>query len=176
MHPDDAVPQGTPEIAPDSDSPAVDIVPDPVAQLAAERDDLKDLLLRTTAEFDNFRKRTERERREFVDYANAELLKDILPLLDDIERASRQESADPALEAYVKGVGLIGKRFAEVLAKRGVEVIDPLGADFDPHWHEAIAREVVAGARDGEVTMVLSRGYRIKDRLLRPAMVKVATA
>ena len=176
MFPDDTVPQGAPAPTPDRDAPAADDAPDPVAQLTAERDDLKDLLLRTTAEFDNFRKRTERERREFVDYANAELLKDILPLLDDLERAARVESADPAVDAYVKGVGLIGKQFAEMLARRGVEVIDPLGADFDPHWHEAIARDAAEGARDGEVTLVLSRGYRIKDRLLRPAMVKVATA
>jgi molecular chaperone GrpE len=176
MHPDDTVPQGTPEIAPDTDPPAPDDVPDPLAQLAAERDVLRDQLLRTTAEFDNFRKRTERERREFVDYASAELLKDILPVLDDLERAARMEGKDPSVEAYVKGIGLIARQFADLLARRGVEVIDPLGADFDPHWHEAIARESVDGARDGEVVLVLSRGYRIKDRLLRPAMVKVATA
>jgi len=176
MHPEDTAPDGTPAPASDTASAAPDVTPDPIAELAAERDQLKDLVLRKSAEFDNYRKRTERERRDFVEYANAELLRDILPLLDDLERASRTEGVDAAAEPYVKGVALIAKQFADVLARRGVEVIDPLGQDFDPHWHEAVAREAVAGARDGEVLLVMSRGYRIKDRLLRPAMVKVATA
>ena len=175
MHPDENDPQLTPGTSDDPGQPATGDTPDAMAQLEAERDAFKDLLLRKTAEFDNYRKRTERERREFVEYANAELLREILPLFDDLERASRVEG-EAGVEAYVKGVALISRQAAELLARRGVEVIDPLGEDFDPHWHEAVAREVVEGTRDGEVTAVLSRGYRIKDRLLRPAMVKVATA
>ncbi len=174
MNPDDNDPQLPPALADDAGAPTAAEAPDPIEQLASERDAFKDLLLRTTAEFDNYRKRTERERRDFVEYANAELLRDILPLIDDLERASHLEG-DPSVEAYVKGVALIARQAAELLARRGVEVLDPLGEDFDPHWHEAVAREVVDGARDGEITAVLSRGYRIKDRLLRPAMVKVAT-
>jgi molecular chaperone GrpE len=143
--------------------------------LARERDEFKDLLLRKSAEFDNYRKRIERERREQAELANADLLRDLLPTLDDLERALRTDATDN-LEAYRRGVELIGKRFADVLARRGVTPIDPLGAEFDPHEHEAVTHGPAPGAREGEVVEVLSRGYRLKDRLLRPAMVKVASA
>jgi molecular chaperone GrpE len=142
--------------------------------LARERDEFKDLLLRKTAEFDNYRKRVERERREQVEWATAELVKELLPVLDDLERAVRTEAGD--VEAYRKGVELIGKRLADALARRGVTVVDPLGQDFTPYEHEAITHEPRPGARDGEVVEVLARGYKLGDRLLRPAMVKVASA
>lgn len=180
--------QNTPDIGePDAPRPAVEpgtplIGPPPdatsVADLDAlkrERDEFKDLLLRKTAEFDNYRKRVERERREQAELANADLLRELLPLVDDLERAARAGAGDH-VEAYRRGVELIGRRFADVLARRGVEPIDPLGADFDPREHEAVLHEPAPGARDGEVIEVLSRGYRLKDRLLRPAMVKVASA
>jgi molecular chaperone GrpE len=141
----------------------------------AQRDDYCDLLLRKTAEFDNFRKRTERERRDLHERAAADLIADILPLLDDLERASRAEAGDAAVEAYRLGVELIGRRLADVLARRGVVPIDPLGEDFDPHVHEAVVRVQSAAHRDGEVVEVLGKGYRLGDRLLRPAIVKVAT-
>lgn len=143
--------------------------------VARERNEFKDLLLRKTAEFDNYRKRVERERREQAEWANAELVRDLLPVLDDLERAARADAGDN-VESYRKGVELIGKRFADALARRGVSVIDPLGADFTPHEHEAVTHERRPGARDGEVVEVLARGYKLGDRLLRPAMVKVASA
>ena len=143
--------------------------------LARERDELKDLLLRKTAEFDNYRKRVERERREQAEWAAADLVRDLLPTVDDLERAARAD-AGTDVESYRKGVELIGRRFADVLAKRNVSVIDPLGQDFTPHEHEAVMHEQRPGARDGEVVEVLARGYKIGERLLRPAMVKVASA
>lgn len=141
--------------------------------LASERDRYKDLLLRSTAEFDNYRKRVERERRETIEQASADLIRDLLPLLDDLERAARADAGDH-VDAYRQGVALIGKRLADTLAARGLTPVDPLGAAFDPREHEAITREAREGAREGEVIEVLARGYKLKDRLLRPAVVKVA--
>ncbi len=157
-----------------------DVAPEPavtpateIDAIASERDRFKDLLLRSTAEFDNYRRRIERERRETIEQASADLIKDLLPLLDDLERAARSEAGDH-VEAYRQGVVLIGKALADVLAARGLTPIDPLGAAFDPHQHEAIARVPRDGAREGEVVEVVARGYKLKDRLLRPAVVKVA--
>jgi len=138
-----------------------------------ERDDYRDRLLRATAEFDNYRKRIERERRELSEYAAAELLKDVLPLVDDLERALATPTADVA--SYRTGVELIHRQLLEVLRKRGVTTIEALGADFDPHVHQAVSQEVSASHREGEVIEELRRGYKLGDRLLRPAMVKVAS-
>jgi molecular chaperone GrpE len=146
-----------------------------IGPIARERDEFKDLLLRKTAEFDNYRKRVERERREQAEWAAAELVRDLLPVLDDLERAARADTGEQ-VEVYRKGIELIGKRFAEVLTRRGVTVIDPLGLDFTPHEHEAVTHERRPGARDDEVIEVLARGYKLGERLLRPAMVKVASA
>ncbi len=141
-----------------------------------ERDDYRDRLLRTTADFDNYRKRVERERRELADFASTELIKDLLPLVDDLERAmAAAPGADVSLGAYRTGVELIHRQLLELLRKRGVTPIESLGQDFDPHVHQAVATEVSEAHREGEVTAELRRGYKIGDRLLRPAMVKVAS-
>jgi molecular chaperone GrpE len=150
-------------------------VSDP-AEISRQRDEYYELLLRKAAEFDNYRKRVERERREYTEYATVELIKDLLPLLDDLERAVAAEAGAGGPEAIRKGIELIHRRLLDVLARRGVTVIDPVGADFDPHLHEAVVRVPAAGQRDGEVVEVFARGYRLGDRLLRPAMVKVATS
>jgi molecular chaperone GrpE len=140
--------------------------------LRRERDEIYDRLLRTTAEYDNYRKRTDRERRELSEAAGADLIRDILPVVDDLERAL----AAPATDAskYRSGVELIRRQLLEVLRRRGVEPLDVLGQDFDPSWHEAVADEPAEGRREGEITGEIRRGYRIGPRLLRPAMVKVA--
>ena len=151
-------------------------------KLRAERDEFKDLLLRKTAEFENYRRRNEKERRELAEFANADLLRDILPLLDNLERAlgsasETQNAGDPAasLEAYRAGIDLIRRQFLELLRKKGVTPIEAEGADFDPYLHQAVTRESSDVHRDGEVMAELQRGYKLGDRLLRPAMVKVAT-
>jgi molecular chaperone GrpE len=150
--------------------------------LRRERDEFKDLLLRKTAEFDNYRRRVERERRELSEFAQADLLRDVLPLVDDLERAlgaasETHAAADPAtaLKAYRQGVELIHRQLLSLLEKKGVTPIVALGTDFDPHLHQAVTQEVSAGHREGEVMEELSRGWKLGDRLLRPAMVKVAT-
>ncbi len=160
---------------------ALEETPDSVR---AQRDEYYDLLLRKTAEFDNYRKRVERDRRELSEFASAEVLKAILPLVDDLERAlaaasTAEEAAakDPraAIAAYRAGVELIHKQLLDVLRKKGVTPIESLGQDFDPHIHQAVTQEVSDAHREGEVMQELARGYKLGDRLLRPAMVKVAT-
>lgn len=148
---------------------------DPFAELQRERDDYHDRWLRTSAEFDNYRKRVERERREQADQAVIDLLQDILPIVDDFDRALTVEAGD-ADSAYRKGVELIHTKLHDMLRKRGVKPIDALGADFDPRVHQAVVQESSPGHREGEVIGELQRGYTINDRLLRPAMVKVAKA
>ena len=159
-----------PEIAEGSD--AADTESADAAELKQQRDDYYDRLLRKTAEFDNYRKRTDRERQQLSEAAAADLLTELLPLVDDMERALRAEGNDA--EAIRKGVELIHKQLIEILRKRGVRPIEALGADFDPHYHMAVAHEHADDKREGEVIEEFRRGYMLGDRLLRPAMVKVA--
>jgi molecular chaperone GrpE len=153
---------------------------DDLEALRRERDELQDRLLRTAAEFDNYRKRTERERREASDYAATELLREILPVVDDLERAlAAPVEPGPGADrvaAYRDGLDLIRRQFLDVLKRRGVEPLDVVGQQFDPQWHEALAQEPADGRRDGEVTAEIRRGYRLGQRLLRAALVKVAQA
>ena len=148
---------------------------DAVEEIRRERDDLRDRLLRSVAEFDNYRKRTERERRELSDAVAADLIRDLLPVVDDLERALAVPpvAGETALRT---GIELIHRQILEVLRRRGVEPLETVGRDFDPSWHEGIASEPAAGRRDGEITAEARRGYRIGSRLLRPAQVKVAKA
>lgn len=157
-----------------TDAPAAtEAEADPLTALRREKDALQDRLLRTAAEFDNYRKRIDRERREQADAATADALQDLLPIMDDLERALQAPAGDD-VEAYRKGVELIHRQMAELLRKRGVKAIEAVGADFDPRFHQAVIHEVSAEHREGEVMEELRRGYMLGDRLLRPAMVKVA--
>jgi molecular chaperone GrpE len=143
--------------------------------LQKERDDLYDRLLRKTAEFDNFRKRVDRDRKDMIEWAAADVLSDVLAIADDFDRALAAD-APPEAQQYKAGLELIHRQLAELLKKRGVTPVEALGADFDPHLHQAVAYEEVAGAREGEVVGVMAKGYKLGDRLLRPALVKVAKA
>jgi molecular chaperone GrpE len=150
-----------------------------LAVLEKERDTLKEQLLRAVADFDNYRKRIERERRELSDYAATDVLLELLPIIDNFERALQapaggDEAFKKADEAFKKGVELIHKQMLDLLRKRGVTLIDALGADFDPNVHQAVIHEPSDEHREGEVMQELQRGYKLGDRLLRPAMVKVA--
>jgi len=145
---------------------------DPLEELRREKDALQDRLLRTAAEFDNYRKRVERERRDLADYMKADILAEILPIADNFERALQAPSSDT--DSLRKGVELIHKQMHDFLRKRGVTPIEALGADFDPNFHQAVIHETSPSHRDGEVIEELQRGYMLGDKLLRPAMVKVA--
>jgi molecular chaperone GrpE len=146
-----------------------------LAALQRERDDVFDRLLRKTAEFDNYRKRVDKERRDHSEWAAADVLADVLGILDDFERALTVE-APPEAQAYRNGVELIHRQLGELLRKRGVTPFDTLGTDFDPHLHQAVVYEEAPGAREGEIIGELRKGYRLGDRLLRPALVRVAKA
>lgn len=146
--------------------------------LAAERDrligekaDFQDRLLRRQAEFDNFRRRAEKERTEFVQYAGMEVVREILPILDDFERALKVESAD---KEYVKGIELIHQRLQDTLQKLGLEPIQAAGRKFDPYQHQAVERVPSEEAEDQTVLGEFQRGYNFKGKLLRPSMVRVA--
>ncbi len=151
------------------------IGPDPLDEIRRERDALQDRLLRTAAEFDNYRKRIERERREQAEFAAADALIDLLPIVDNLERALQAPAGSDA-DAFRKGVELIHKQMLDLLRKRGVTPIEALGVDFDPNLHEAVVHEISSEHREGEVMQELQRGYTVGERLLRPAMVKVARA
>lgn len=144
------------------------------AEAERQRDEYKDLLLRKTAEFENFRKRTDRERATLAETAAAGVLEELLPLVDDLERALKAEPGAEGADAYRRGVELIHRQLMEIIRKRGVTPIEALGAEFDPYYHQAVAHEPAHGRRDGEIVEEFRRGYMLGDRLLRPSMVKVA--
>lgn len=153
---------------------AAPVLAEEIVELRKDRDKLQDRLLRQAAEFDNYRKRVERERRDTSQYAATELLQDLLPIIDDFERALQIEA--PGAESYREGLEIIHRALMEMLRKRGVTPIDAVGTDFDPQVHQAVSYEEDSKRRDGEVTEEFRRGYRLGDKLLRPAMVKVAKA
>jgi molecular chaperone GrpE len=146
-----------------------------LASLKRERDEIYDRLLRKTAEFDNYRKRIDKERRDQIEWAAADVLGEVLNVLDDFDRALAVEAPAEA-QAYRTGVELIHRQLGEILRKRGVTTFESLGTDFDPHLHQAVAYEETPGAREGEVIGELRKGYKLGDRLLRPALVRVAKA
>jgi molecular chaperone GrpE len=147
----------------------------PVEALRREKDALQNRLLRTAAEFDNYRKRIERERRDQADAMIADTLADVLPIIDDFERALQAPSGGD-VDSLRRGVELIHRQMLDLLRRRGVKAIQPVGADFDPRFHESVVSEATSDHREGEVLQELRRGYMLGDRLLRPAMVKVAKA
>jgi len=140
-------------------------------QLAAEKADLQDRLLRRQAEFENFRRRSERDRSEFMQFVGMDLARELLPVLDDFERALKVECSD---RNYAKGVELIYQRLSEILKKMGVEAIEATGRKFDPNIHQAVDRVHSDEVEDDTVIEEYQRGYNFKGKLLRPAMVRVA--
>lgn len=163
---------------PPAETPAAD-TPAPAAdcdEVKADRDRYYDLLLRKTAEFDNYRKRIERERQAWTEGAVGDVVGDLLPVIDDLERALKVDAVGEEAAAYRKGVELIHKRLLDVLKRRNVAAVDAVGRMFDPHLHQAVTYEPAEGKPDGEIVEEFARGYLIGERLLRPAMVKVAKA
>jgi molecular chaperone GrpE len=144
------------------------------AETQRQRDEYYDQLLRKQAEFDNYRKRVDRDRQTLADAAAASVVEELLPLMDDLERALRADTTGDAAESYRRGVELIHRQLGDILRKRGVRPIEALGADFDPYYHQAVAHDPAEGRRDGEIIEEFRRGYMLGDRLLRPSMVKVA--
>ena len=144
-----------------------------VEELRKERDELADQLLRKRAEFDNYRKRVERERQAAGLDQVAALLRDLVPTLDNLDRALSTPAAEASLR---EGVEMIRRGLLAILEAKGVSVDDPRGAMFDPSRHQALSHEPTPGAAEGTVVEVYQKGYSFGDRLLRPALVKVAAA
>jgi molecular chaperone GrpE len=171
--------ENAPEV---SDTPVEEsqpLTPDEIEAALAERDqlrtelaDLRDLLLRRQAEFENFRRRTDRDRSDFLEYMGMEVVREILPIADDFERALKVESVDVE---YRKGVELIYQRLLDTLKRIGLEPIEIApGTPFDPNIHQAVARVETDDAEDNTILDEFQRGYNFKGKLLRPAMVRVA--
>jgi molecular chaperone GrpE len=147
-------------------------VPDHVAKLEAERDEYLDLAQRVQADFENYRKRAAREQERLVAHAHERLVRELLPVLDDLERAL--EAAERHEEAQlVEGVKLVERSLRDALRKEGLAEIETDGA-FDPHVHEALLTQPSDGAEAGSVLEVVQRGYRLGDKVVRPARVIVA--
>jgi molecular chaperone GrpE len=142
-----------------------------VEKLRAERDMLADRMARMQAEFDNARKRVAKEQQDYRDYALSDTIKTLIPVLDSFDRALQ---SSPEKSEFHLGVELIHKQLEAALTKLGVQVIEARGEQFDPRFHEAIEMVDTEDARDNEVLEELQRGYKLKERLLRPAMVRVA--
>lgn len=148
--------------------------PKNLKEAQAQIDELNDRLLRLTAEYDNFRKRSQREKNESRQFANQHLLEKQLPVLDNFEMAlAAAENADPAIR---DGVQMIYDQFLSVLKDAGVEEIDAGGELFDPNIHEAISQKETTEVDEGTVVQQVQRGYKLNDRLVRPARVVVAKA
>jgi molecular chaperone GrpE len=150
-----------------------------IATMEKEKAELFDRLLRKQAEMENYRKRVEREKDELYQQAVADVVKEILPAVDACERAlasfKNAGNADkPLVENYRAGVELLYKQFQQALRKVGVMAIESVGTAFDPHLHEAVARVEAADTEENQIIEEVRRGYRYRDRLLRPAQVKVA--
>ncbi len=144
---------------------------DEVSQLRQEIADLRDRSMRTLADFDNFRQRSERERQELKRYALLEPLRELLTVADNLDLAL---SAEGSAEDLKRGVEMIHRQLRELLRRFGVTEIAAVGQPFDPTLHEAVSREESGEVKEPTVAAELRRGYRMHDRLLRPAMVKVA--
>jgi molecular chaperone GrpE len=159
----------TPRQEPETDAPA----PDELAAVTAERDEYLDLLQRVQADFENYRKRAARDQERLVAHAHERLVRELLPVLDGLERAlaaaERHEEA-----TLVEGVTLVQKALRQALAKEGLAEISTDGA-FDPHVHEALLTQPSTEAEPGSVLEVVQRGYRLGDKVVRPARVIVAS-
>jgi molecular chaperone GrpE len=166
MDDEGGAPSSTPDPAP--------ALADEIVELRKERDGLHDRLLRQAAEFDNYRKRVDRERKDSAQFAAIDFVEELLPVIDDFERALQTEA--PGAGSYRQGLEIIHRALMDMLRKRGVTPIEAVGTTFDPQVHQAVAYEEAPDRRDGEVMEQFTRGYRLGDKLIRPAMVKVAKA
>jgi molecular chaperone GrpE len=142
-------------------------------RLATELDDMRQTLLRRQADFDNYRKRTEKERLDDGKRATSRVIEALIPILDSFEQALAAHR-EAEYESYRKGFELIYKQLLENITKLGAERVDPLGKPFDPHLHQAVDRAETTEEKDGTILSVFQPGYVFNGRVLRPAMVRVA--
>jgi molecular chaperone GrpE len=176
--------QGAAAATPAADEPLVvlepsTVSPEQLAELkarAARADENWDRLLRTTADFDNFKKRAAREKQEAIKYANESLLQKLLPVLDtfDMAMAAAQGTGPGASQSLQAGISLVRQQLGGVLAEVGLEELNAIGKPFDPNLHEALSQQETKDVPEGHVVQQSRKGYRLRDRLLRPVSVVVA--
>ena len=159
--------------------PAPEFTPEQLAELqaqAAKAGEFKDNWMRTAADLENFKKRAARERTEAVQFANAALLQKLLPILDNFEmaQAAAQNSEDENIISLYAGISMIRQQLKSVLLETGLEEIDATGKLFDPTLHEAVSQQETSEIPEGHVVQQIRKGYKLRDRLLRPAAVVVA--
>jgi molecular chaperone GrpE len=142
-----------------------------LAEAESKTSEYKDSWLRSQAEFQNYKKRIERERESEKVWMKGDIIKKVLPVLDDLERALQNRSAD---DPWANGIELVARKFQNILESEGVKKIEALGVEFDPNFHEAISHEPADGAQSGSVIGVVQNGYMIGERVIRPALVRVA--
>ena len=142
-----------------------------LAEAEAKTSEYKDNWLRSQAEFQNYRKRIDRDNEMMYVSMKGDIIKKVLPVLDDLERALQNR---PAEDAWANGIELVARKFQNILESEGLKKIEALGAEFDPNFHEAISHEPANGAMSGHVIGVVQNGYMIGDRVIRPALVRVA--
>jgi molecular chaperone GrpE len=164
------------EVAPE---PASQLAPEQLAELqtrAAKADEFKDNWIRTAADLENFKKRAARERTEAAQFANASLLQKLTPILDNFEMAqtAAQTAQGDKLASLQSGIAMIQQQFKSALLETGLEEIDATGKLFDPTLHEAVSQQETADVPEGHVVQQLRKGYKLRERLLRPATVIVA--
>jgi molecular chaperone GrpE len=152
-------------------SAQVDALKKQLAEAESKASEYKDSWLRLQAEFQNYRKRLERDNEMMYASMKGDIVKKVLPVLDDLERALQNRSAD---DAWANGIELIARKFQNVLEGEGIKKIEALGKEFDPNFHEAISHEAANGAQSGHVIGVVQNGYMLGERVIRPALVRVA--
>jgi molecular chaperone GrpE len=174
--PSDADDSEMDDLSPPTQEEAGDVAAtDPVAELKAEVEKWKDLALRNAAELDNFRKRSSREMQDARAYANADLLRGLLPILDTFEMGLEAARAESEKSVVFQGLKMVQGMFGNYLREFGVEEVPAEGHTFDPNLHEALSTEASDTVPDHKVLRVQRRGYKLKDRLLRPANVVVSS-
>ncbi|MWV45307.1 nucleotide exchange factor GrpE [Paenibacillus sp. HJL G12] len=145
-----------------------------VQRLQTLADDYQQRALRTQADFDNFRKRTQKEKEDFAKYASSKLITELLPIIDNFDRAITAAGDIADNDSFAKGVGMIFRQLESVLKSEGLEPMDTIGQPFNPEFHQAIMQVESDEHEEGVVVEEVQKGYMLKDRVLRPAMVKVS--
>jgi molecular chaperone GrpE len=171
-------------LSPEATGPLLAVDPAPVSQealeelkqRAAKADDHWDRLLRTTADFDNYKKRAAREKNEAIKFAHEALMQKLIPVLDNLDTAlaAAQAAQTPSAQSLQTGITMVFQQLKGVLTEAGLEEIDAAGKKFDPNFHEAISQKETDRAPEGQVVEQVRKGYRLRDRLLRPASVVIA--
>lgn len=141
---------------------------------ATELEELSNRFIRLQADFNNFKKRTEKERESIYQYAAQEIITSLLPVIDNFDRALKVDIEESTLESLYKGVEMVYKQLMEALQSNGLEEINALGEKFDPNYHHAVAQEENENYDENMVAEVFLKGYKIKDKVIRPSMVKVS--